>query len=122
MKKVLLVEDDKMLSDLYVEILKDGNYQVKCAYDGEKAYKEIKKGDFDLLLLDIMLPKLDGVEILKKLKKEEALPKDQPIILLTNLSEEAVVKKGELEVDEYIIKSSITPDVLLDKVNKHLKK
>jgi DNA-binding response OmpR family regulator len=121
MKKILLVEDDQFLSELYVEILKEGGYEVSWVADGEKGYQEMKKGGYDLVLLDVMLPKLDGLEILQKLKAGKQLKKNKVIFLLTNLSGEAIVrKKGRLQVDEYLIKSSLTPDKLLAKIKSYL--
>ena len=120
MKKILLVEDDKHIRDLYVEILKNGGYEVAVAVDGQEGYESIVKGDYDIVLLDVILPKIDGREILRKLQAENTFPEGKPIVLLTNLSEEAVVKNGEiLKYDEYIVKSSITPDVLLERVGKY---
>lgn len=115
MKKILIVEDDQFLRELYVEVLKGAGFEVAEAGDGEKGYQSMKKGDYDLVLLDIMLPKIDGLEILKKLKKEKKLPKK--ICLLTNLGVEALSKKlGRIEADEYLIKSELTPDQLVEKV------
>lgn len=121
MKKILLVEDDQFLRDLYDEVLKDAGYQVTQATDGLQGYQQMKKGGFDLVLLDVMLPKIDGLDILKKLEKEKSLEKNKSIFLLTNLSEAALEeKKGRIEVDEYLIKSSLTPDTLISKVKKYL--
>lgn len=117
MKKILIVEDDQFLRELYAEVLKGAGFEVTEAEDGEKGYQLMKKGDYDLVLLDIMLPKIDGLEILKKLKKEGKLPKKKKICLLTNLSVEALSKKlGRIEADEYLIKSELTPDQLVEKV------
>jgi len=121
MKKILIVEDDKFLSDLYCEILKSEDFRVICADDGEKGYEEMKKGNYDLVLLDVMLPKIDGVEILKRLKKEGHLEKEKIIFLLTNLGIETVSQKiGRIEVDEYLVKSSLTPGELVRKIKSYL--
>ncbi|MBN1262903.1 MAG: response regulator [Candidatus Pacebacteria bacterium] len=122
MKKILLVEDEQFLSDLYAEVLKAEGFSVETAHDGQKGYETMKKSSFDLVLLDIMLPKMDGIDILNRLKKEKKLKLNKHIILLTNLSGEAVLrKKGHIEVDEYLIKSSLTPDILVEKVKEYLK-
>lgn len=117
MKKILIVEDDQFLRELYAEVLKKAAFAVTEAGDGEKGYQLMKEGGYDLVLLDIILPKIDGLEILKKLEKEGKLPKKKKICLLTNLSVEALSKKwGRIEADEYLIKSELTPDQLVKKV------
>ncbi|HUW21403.1 MAG TPA: response regulator [Candidatus Bathyarchaeia archaeon] len=122
MKKILIVEDDQFIRDIYEEVLKDEGYQITCASDGQKGYEEMKKKSYDLVLLDIMLPKLDGIDILQKLQKEGKLKQSKTIFLLTNLSGEAIMKKkGRIEVDEYLIKSSLTPDKLVEKIKAYLK-
>jgi len=122
LKKILIVEDDQFIRDIYEEVLKDEGYQITCASDGQKGYEEMKKKSYDLVLLDIMLPKLDGIDILQKLQKEGKLKQSKTIFLLTNLSGEAIMKKkGRIEVDEYLIKSSLTPDKLVEKIKAYLK-
>lgn len=122
MKKILLVEDDQFSSDLYSEILKDAGFGVTCANDGEKGYQAMKTGSWDLVLLDVILPKMDGFDILKKLKKEGHLKKIKHIFLLTNLTQETgAKKKSQFSVDEYLIKSSLTPDQLVEKVKARLR-
>lgn len=122
MKKVLVVEDDQFTRDIYIEMLKDEGYQVSSALDGEEGYQAMKNG-YDLVLLDIILPKIDGFDILKKLNKEGLLKKNKGIFLLTNLSEESVLKKMKgIRVDGCLIKSDLTPDKLMAKVNSFLRK
>jgi len=120
-KKILIVEDDQFLNELYAELLKDEGHRVDSAADGNQGYQKMKKGGYDLVLLDIMLPKMDGIDILKKLDKEKSLAKNKKIVLLTNLSGEAVLKKkGRLEVDDYLVKSSLNPDQLIESLKKYL--
>ena len=110
-----------MVSDLYCEILADAGFSVDCAYDGQQGFEKMKKGNYDLVLLDVMLPKIDGIEIVKKLKKQGKLKKSQKVIMLTNLSQEATESKEErLDVDDYLIKSSLNPDELIEKVKLYL--
>lgn len=121
-KKILLVEDDQFTRDVYVEMLEDEGYQVSQATDGEEGYQMMKEGGYDLVLLDILLPKLDGFEILKKLKKEKALKKNKGIFLLTNLSEESVLEKIKgIKIDACLIKSDLAPDKLVARVKSFLK-
>ena len=66
--RILVVEDETFLRDLYVEILADEGYEVDTAADGAEGLKKIQMGGYDLILLDIVLPKMDGIEILKNIK------------------------------------------------------
>ena len=121
MKKILIVEDDQFQRELYAEILESEGFKIKAVADGEKGYQEMEKGGYDLVLLDAMLPKIDGFEILKKLKKEKKLGKNKSIFLLTNLNQEILSKKmGSIKVDQCLIKSSLDPDELIKKVKKIL--
>src|SRR3989339_1029223 len=92
-KLILLVEDDEFLAELYATKLNLEDYEVALASDGEKGLKMIKELKPDLILLDIILPKMDGFEILKNIKTNKNLKKI-PVILLTNLSQKDEVKKG----------------------------
>ncbi|MFC1727018.1 response regulator transcription factor [Patescibacteria group bacterium] len=120
--KILLIEDDQLNRELYAEILQDEGYQVEIATDGEEGYLKMKKGGFDLVLMDIMLPKIDGVNILRKLKEEKKLKGNKKIVLLTNLSEEALLSKGaEVKSYDYLVKSSVDPGQLISQVKDFLK-
>ena len=69
-KKILVVEDEEYIRDLYVQILQKEGYLVDSASDGEEAFMKMSKKEYDLILLDIILPKIDGLQVLEKLKKE----------------------------------------------------
>ena len=120
-KRLLVVEDEAFLRDLYIEILSAEGYQVDSAVDGQDALEKIRKGGYDLVLLDIVLPKMDGIEILKEIKKN---PPEQPngaIVMLTNLGQEAVISEGvSLGVRGHIIKSDYTPEQLINEVKQIL--
>ena len=121
-KLIMLVEDDEFLAELYATKLKLENYEVILATDGEKGLKMIKEKKPDLILLDIILPKMDGFEILKAIKNEKEL-KDIPVILLTNLSQKDEVKKGlDLGANDYLIKAHFMPSEVVDKIKKVLDK
>lgn len=120
MKKILLIEDDLDLRELYTEILKEASFAVASAADGQTGLTLALEGDYDLLLLDIMLPKIDGLQILKSLRSNTQLSKI-PVILLTNLGRESIIKEGfALGADGYIIKSEYTPDQVVAEVKKLL--
>ena len=116
--KILIVEDEKDIRDLYTEILTDAGFEVGEAGNGETGLKEATSGKYDLVLLDIMLPKMDGLQILREIKKDSKLA-SLKVILLTNLSTDNVIKEGfSLGADSYVIKSEMTPDQVINEVNK----
>lgn len=121
-KKILVVEDEEYLRDLYVEILKNEGYEVDQAKDGEEAFQAMYHGGYDLVLLDVLLPKLDGFEIMKKLKEET--PPQTPnstVVMLTNLEHPNSIAKGvELGIQGYLIKSDYNPEELLEEIKKYL--
>ena len=115
---ILLVEDDEFLAELYATKLNLEGFDVSLAVDGEKGLKMVKEKKPDLILLDIILPKMDGFELLKTLKNDKAL-KDIPVILLTNLSQKDEVKKGlELGAQDYLIKAHFMPSEVVKKIKK----
>lgn len=117
-KKLLIVEDEQDIRELYSEILRDEGYEVTEAWDGEVGLKTALSGRFDIILLDVMLPKIDGLRILKEIKKKPELSKI-PVILLTNLGADAVIKEAfTLGAEAYVIKSEYTPDQVIKEVNK----
>lgn len=119
-KKILLVEDDRFLSEMYATKLTGSGFEVEVAYDGKEGLAKIKEFMPNLILLDIVLPKMDGFEILQKIKKEESL-KSIPVIALTNLGQKEEVEKGlALGASDYIIKAHFTPTEVVAKVKRLL--
>lgn len=117
-KYILLIEDDEFLAELYATKLNLENFEVGLAVDGEKGLKMIKEKKPDLILLDIILPKMDGFEILKIVKSDKALKKI-PVILLTNLSQKDEVKRGlDLGADDYLIKAHFMPSEVVKKIKQ----
>jgi len=120
MKKILIIEDDPFLSEMYVAKFSENNFQVEVAIDGKDGLAKIKEFIPDLILLDIVLPKMDGFEILKKIKSDPKL-KNIPIVLLTNLGQKNEIEKGmSLGANEYIIKAHFTPTAVVAKVKEIL--
>ena len=120
-KKILLVEDEVSLRELYLELLRQEGFSVDQARDGQEALDMIQKGGYDLILLDLVLPKLSGVEVLEQLKKQKIKKSNGPVVVLTNLGKEAVDGKKKLGIKDYLIKSDLTPDQFVKKVRSHLK-
>lgn len=122
-KSILIVEDEIYLNDLYTEFLSDEGYEVYTAKNGLEGYDLIKSRKFDLVLLDIMMPGLTGIEVLQKLVSEDGLDlhNDQyKIILLTNLGKDDVIAEAiSLGARGYLVKSDYTPDQILEEVKKY---
>lgn len=118
---ILIVEDDLFLAEIYQKKFEMEGFKVSMANDGEKAVTDIKKKMPDLVLLDILLPKLDGFSVLEAIKSDNA-SKDIPIILLTNLGQQDDVQRGlEKGAADYLIKTHFKPSEVVDKVRKLLK-
>jgi two-component system chemotaxis response regulator CheY len=119
--KLLLVEDDKDTRDVYNEVLKDAGYQVETANDGAAGLTKAKQGGFDLILLDLMMPNVDGLQFLEEIRKNPPKVANGPIIVLTNVSQDNVVQKAlNLGATAYFIKATINPDQLLKEVRSFL--
>lgn len=120
-KKILIVDDDQYIRELYVEVLQDEKYDVDSAEDGILGVEKISKNDYDLILLDIMMPRLDGLGVLQKVQ-DMPDPHERNIVLLTNLSHGPVIDEGKkLGAVGFLIKADITPDQLVEKVKEYLK-
>ena len=117
---ILLVEDDSFLANIYKTKFEMEGFSVTVAENGELGLKEAKKKKPDLILLDILLPKMDGFTVLQHLKEDSDL-KDVPVILLTNLGQKDDVEKGlKLGAADYLIKAHFKPSETVDKVKKVL--
>ena len=121
-KRVLIVEDDKILVDMYKEKLKLAGFHVTTALDGKKALPKIKKGA-DLILLDILMPGLNGFEVLKRMQMDKS-SKEIPVIVLTNIGSDSFDKDKTLALSlgatDYMIKALNTPDSVVKKINSIL--
>lgn len=120
--KILLVEDDAFLSELYVTKFGEVGYEIIVAEDGQEGLSLAEKLKPDLILLDIVLPRLDGLTVLRSVKEREAI-KDIPVILLTNLGQQEDVDRGiALGAADYVIKAHFTPTEVVAKVDAVLRK
>jgi two-component system response regulator ResD len=118
-KNVLIIEDEADIRTLYAEVLRDSGYTVIEAADGSTGLQKAFENNWDILLLDIILPGSDGVNVLKKIKASNAL-KAKPVILLTNLGVDHVIQDCfELGASGYLIKSEITPDKIVEEVTNY---
>ena len=122
MKKILLIiEDDLVLARMYQTLLQNHGYDVKTAVDGETGLKEALDIHPDLILLDIRMPKMDGMKVMHHLR-EDKWGKTAPIIILTNLdlSDQRLTGVVKDQPSYYLIKSNNPPDQVLEKVNEIL--
>ncbi len=119
--KILLVEDDKTLLEMYTLKFKEAGFNIITAEEGETGLGLAKKELPAVILLDIMMPKMDGFAVLTELRQDEKTKKI-PILMLSNLGQESDVKKGKkLGANDYIVKASMTPTQVVDKTKSYLK-
>ncbi|HAV11147.1 MAG TPA: response regulator [Candidatus Moranbacteria bacterium] len=121
-KKIMLVEDDVFIRDIYETKLRQEKFEIVMAENGLDALKKLETFLPDLILLDIVMPYMDGMDFLKEFKKDEKW-KDIPIIMLSNLSDkERVMDANTLGVNDYLIKSHFTPSEVVAKINALLER
>jgi DNA-binding response OmpR family regulator len=119
-KKILLIEDEHAIRVMYAQVLEEAGYEVIHLSDGDEAIEAILKGDWSLVLLDIMLPRKDGMQVLKELKGHPNWKKG-PVVLLSNLNSEEIINNAYgLGADGYLIKSEIKPDKVVAEVEEFL--
>lgn len=116
MKKILLVEDDVFVRDIYQIKFRQEGFEVVAAENGKQALEVLSLDIPDIVLLDVSMPFVTGIEVLRELKKNPSW-KDIPVIMLTNLSEREVISQtSDIGADEYLIKSHFTPSEVVRKV------
>lgn len=119
-KKILFIEDESSLQQTMREILRQEEFNMISALDGEEGLKKTKEEKPDLILLDLILPKLDGFEVLKRIKADPETAKI-PIIVLTNLEGTTDVEKAlELGATTYLVKANYEIDEVIDKIKQNL--
>lgn len=112
-KNILCIEDEHFIGELYTRALSKAGYNVKVVPDGEEGLKEALSDQYDIILLDIMVPNLTGVEILKRLREGDK-PIKAKIIITTNLEQKEDAREAiEKQADGYIVKANITPRELV---------
>lgn len=119
MRKILIVEDDFYISDIYYRAFTAGGYAVESAADGEIGLQKAKSSAFDIILLDIMLPKINGIDVLRELRTPGTLTEETPIFMTTNLGQDNIIKEAfKIGADGYFIKAQLHPENLVAEVNK----
>jgi CheY-like chemotaxis protein len=118
-KKILCVEDEHFISELYVRALTKAGYEVTVEIDGKKALELAQSDQFDIILLDLMIPTITGIELLRHLRDPQETPNlHAKIIITTNLEQREDIRADiEKQADGYLVKAEITPRELVDLVN-----
>jgi len=115
-KKILIIEDDKFLRELIAQKLLKEGYDIAEAVDGEKGLKSVKEEKPDLVLLDLILPGIDGFEVLSEMKRDQAVS-EIPVIVLSNLGQKDDIERAlKLGATDYMIKAHFTPAEIIEKI------
>jgi DNA-binding response OmpR family regulator len=121
-KEILFIEDESTLQKTFGKLLRSEGYEMKSALDGESGFRTAKEEKPDLIILDLILPKMNGFEVLAELKKDEET-KSIPVIILTNLETMSDIDKAlELGATTYLVKVNYSLSDVLDKIESTLKK
>jgi DNA-binding response OmpR family regulator len=118
-RKVLCIEDEHFISELYVRALTKQGYKVDVISDGKEALAAAEKNGYDIILLDLMVPNLSGIEILRALRDPgRTEPIKAKIVITTNLEQREDVRADiEKQADAYVVKAELTPHELVDLLN-----
>src|SRR5258708_2476639 len=118
MRKILIAEDDFFIRDIYSKVFSLSGYDVKVAVDGADAFEKIKAEQYDMILLDIMMPRMTGIEVLKNVRALSTPAKSTPIFIITNLGQQNIIEEAfKLGMDGYILKSQVSPQQIVDEIN-----
>lgn len=121
-QRIIFIEDDEMLVRAYQNKLTMEDFEVAIALDGEDALKQLQEKKFDLILLDLMLPKVDGFTILEKLRTSNWFSKNKPVVVFSNLGQESDINRAkDLGANDYLVKANLTPNQVVEKIREHLK-
>lgn len=118
-KKILIIEDEKPLAKALELKLGEAGFETEAVYDGEEAAKILKTKKFDLIILDLIIPKLDGFDVLEMLRIQKI---DTPVVISSNLSQEEDLNKAkQMGVVDYFIKSNTSIADVVKKISKYVK-
>lgn len=113
--RILCIEDEHFISELYTRALTKAGYEVKVIIDGQEGLEAALTDQYDIILLDIMVPTLTGIDILKKLRGPEAKPIHSKIIISTNLEQSEEDRAAiEAQADGYVVKAEMTPRQMVE--------
>jgi CheY-like chemotaxis protein len=119
-KRVLCIEDEHFISELYQRALTKAGYSVTVELDGKKGLEQAQTDQYDIILLDLMIPTMTGIDVLRDLRDQSKTPKlHAKIIITTNLEQREEVRSDiEKQADGYLVKAEITPFELVDFLNQ----
>jgi len=121
-ENLLIIEDDKFLRELISKKLISKGFKVDEAIDGEEGLKKLKEIKPDLILLDLILPGLDGFEVLKRIKDDPSIA-SIPVLILSNLGQKDEIEKGlSLGAADFLVKAHFTPEEIVQKIKQVLEK
>lgn len=119
MKRILLIEDEKILAQMYKEEFEKEGFEVILAFDAQEGFKLAKEKKPNLILLDIILPKINGISFLEWIKKDKVLSQI-PIVVISNYDDPRTKKEAlKLGVKEYLLKTDFTPKELVQKIKNY---
>lgn len=119
-KKILLIEDEDFIREIYKEEMESAGFNVDGFPTGQQGLEAFKDNTYDLVVLDIVLPDINGLHVLKQIKGDKT-KNNVPVLLLTNLDQDIIVKQGlEFGAEAYLEKVSNTPDTIIDKIESIL--
>lgn len=117
-RKILIIEDEHFISELYVRALTRGGYDVTVEVDGKKGLELAQTDQYDIILLDLMVPTITGIEVLRHLRGPGAQPLKAKVVITTNLEQREEIRADiESQADAYLVKAEITPRELVEFLN-----
>ncbi len=122
-KNILFIEDDRPISEMYARVLPKDMYKMDFAYDGAEGLQKSRSKHYDLIILDIMMPEMSGIQVLHELRGEDGQGSpDTKILILTNLAQDKTSREAlKAQADGYIIKADIVPSQLAQIIDSLLK-
>ncbi len=122
MAKVLMIEDDELLVKMYSTKLSMEGFEVDKVLDGQEALEKLEKNDYDIILLDLMLPKVDGFEVLEKLRVSSWPTAKKPVVVFSNLGQQTDIDRAKkLGANDYLVKANLTPNEVVEKLREQMK-
>lgn len=122
MAKILIIEDDEILLSMYHTRLTVDGFDISKAINGEEGLKILQEIEHDLILLDIMLPEIDGFTVLERLRNSQWPNKNKPVIVFSVLAQPHDIEKARrLGANEYLVKGNVTPKQVVEKIREQLK-
>jgi len=120
--KILLIEDEEVISELLQKKIAMEGYDISVAEDGEEGLKMMKENKPDLILLDIIMPKMGGFDVMEEMQRDKEL-KEIPIIIISNSGQPVEIDRAkELGVKDFLIKTEFDPQEVIDKIKRQLPK